>query len=284
MTMEERPQRPAAEKPAPTRQERSGGFGALFRLAPGREPTAAQAAISIVLAAALAVAFFWASLSRIAYRPDFSFLAQFDIRIVDGFLLTIGVSAASLALSLAIGVLAAAGESARTLVVRYLSRGYVVFIRGTPLIMQIYLFFYLVGTAWGVENRFWAGVIILSVFEGAYIAEIIRGSYASLEHMQLEAAKAVGFSKLQTLRYVVVPQMTARTLPALAGQFASIIKDSSLLSMISVVELTQTMREISAVNLKLVECYLFLGILYLALTIPVAVASKLLERRFRYEA
>ena len=78
--------------------------------------------------------------------------------------------------------------------------------------------------------------------------------------------------------------MTARTLPALAGQFASIIKDSSLLSMISVVELTQTMREISAVNLKLVECYLFLGILYLALTIPVAVASKLLERRFRYEA
>ena len=78
--------------------------------------------------------------------------------------------------------------------------------------------------------------------------------------------------------------MTARTLPALAGQFASIIKDSSLLSMISVVELTQTMREISAVNLKLLESYLFLGVLYLALTIPVAIASKLLERRFSYEA
>ena len=180
--------------------------------------------------------------------------------------------------------LAAAGENARTLVLRYLSRGYVVFIRGTPLIMQIYLFFYLVGTAWGVENRFWAGVIILSIFEGAYIAEIIRGSYASLERTQLEAAQAVGFSPLQTLRYVVVPQMTARTLPALAGQFASIIKDSSLLSMISVVELTQTMREISAVNLKLLESYLFLGVLYLALTIPVAIASKLLERRFSYEA
>ncbi len=256
----------------------------LFRVHAGQKPSVLQTAVGIVLAAALAVAFFWGSLSQIAYRPDFSFLADFNIRIVDGFVLTVGVSAASLVLSLAIGILAAAGENARTLVLRYLSRGYVIFIRGTPLIMQIYLFFYLVGTAWGIENRFWAGVIILSIFEGAYIAEIIRGSYASLEKMQLEAAKAVGFSKLQTLRYVVIPQMTARTLPALAGQFASIIKDSSLLSMISVVELTQTMREISAVNLKLVECYLFLGVLYLILTIPVAVVSKCLERRFAYEA
>ena len=256
----------------------------LFRVHAGQKPSVLQTAVGIVLAAALAVAFFWGSLSQIAYRPDFSFLADFNIRIVDGFVLTVGVSAASLVLSLAIGIFAAAGENARTLVLRYLSRGYVIFIRGTPLIMQIYLFFYLVGTAWGIENRFWAGVIILSIFEGAYIAEIIRGSYASLEKMQLEAAKAVGFSKLQTLRYVVIPQMTARTLPALAGQFASIIKDSSLLSMISVVELTQTMREISAVNLKLVECYLFLGVLYLILTIPVAVVSKCLERRFAYEA
>lgn len=256
----------------------------LFRVHAGQKPSVLQTAVGIVLAAALAVAFFWGSLSQIAYRPDFSFLADFNIRIVDGFVLTVGVSAASLVLSLAIGILAAAGENARTLVLRYLSRGYVIFIRGTPLIMQIYLFFYLVGTAWGIENRFWAGVIILSIFEGAYIAEIIRGSYASLEKMQLEAAKAVGFSKLQTLRYVVIPQMTARTLPALAGQFASIIKDSSLLSMISVVELTQTMREISAVNLKLVECYLFLGVLYLILTIPVAVVSKCLERRFAYES
>lgn len=256
----------------------------LFRVHVGQKPSVLQTTVGIVLAAALAVAFFWGSLSQIAYRPDFSFLADFNIRIVDGFVLTVGVSAASLVLSLAIGILAAAGENARTLVLRYLSRGYVIFIRGTPLIMQIYLFFYLVGTAWGIENRFWAGVIILSIFEGAYIAEIIRGSYASLEKMQLEAAKAVGFSKLQTLRYVVIPQMTARTLPALAGQFASIIKDSSLLSMISVVELTQTMREISAVNLKLVECYLFLGVLYLILTIPVAVVSKCLERRFAYEA
>ena len=224
------------------------------------------------------------SLSRIDYRPDFSFLPEFKIRIWDGFWLTVAVSLASMVVSLLLGSLAAGGEMSRWLPLRYLSRAYVVFIRGTPLIMQIYLFFYLVGTAWGVENRFWAGVIILSVFQGAYISEILRGSFNSIEASQLESARAVGFSPVQTLRFVIIPQMTARTLPALAGQFASVIKDSSLLSMISVTELTQTMREISAVNLNLVECYLFLGVLYLILTLPVVLVSNLLEKRFRYEA
>lgn len=237
-----------------------------------------------MIAAALIVGFFWLSLSRIDYRPDFSFLPEFKIRIWDGFWLTVAVSLASMVVSLLLGSLAAGGEMSRWLPLRYLSRAYVVFIRGTPLIMQIYLFFYLVGTAWGVENRFWAGVIILSVFQGAYISEILRGSFNSIEASQLESARAVGFSPVQTLRFVIIPQMTARTLPALAGQFASIIKDSSLLSMISVTELTQTMREISAVNLNLVECYLFLGVLYLILTLPVVLVSNLLEKRFRYEA
>lgn len=257
---------------------------AFFRTRPDEKTPPAKAAVSLVIAAALIVGFLWLSLSRIDYRPDFSFLPEFKIRIWDGFWLTVAVSLASMVVSLLLGSLAAGGEMSRWLPLRYLSRAYVVFIRGTPLIMQIYLFFYLVGTAWGVENRFWAGVIILSVFQGAYISEILRGSFNSIEASQLESARAVGFSPVQTLRFVIIPQMTARTLPALAGQFASIIKDSSLLSMISVTELTQTMREISAVNLNLVECYLFLGVLYLILTLPVVLVSNLLEKRFRYEA
>ena len=257
---------------------------AFFRTRPDEKTPPAKAAVSLVIAAALIVGFFWLSLSRIDYRPDFSFLPEFKIRIWDGFWLTVAVSLASMVVSLLLGSLAAGGEMSRWLPLRYLSRAYVVFIRGTPPIMQIYLFFYLVGTAWGVENRFWAGVIILSVFQGAYISEILRGSFNSIEASQLESARAVGFSPVQTLRFVIIPQMTARTLPALAGQFASVIKDSSLLSMISVTELTQTMREISAVNLNLVECYLFLGVLYLILTLPVVLVSNLLEKRFRYEA
>lgn len=231
----------------------------------------------------LFVAVFWLSLGAINVRLEFGFLAQFRLRIWDGFWVTIGISAASLILSLLIGILSAAGCSSPLLFIRYLCSIYVKFIRGTPLIMQIYLFFYIVGTAWGVENRFAAGVIILSVFEGAYISEIIRGSLLSLEESQLEAARAVGFTKRQTLRYVILPQLVTRTLPALTGQFASIIKDSSLLSMIAVIELTQTIREITAVNFRMFECYLLLGLLYLCLTLPISFVSKRLERRFQYE-
>lgn len=239
--------------------------------------------LNFFLVMVLFVAVFWLSLGAINVRLEFGFLGQFRLRLWDGFLVTIGISAASLVLSLLIGMFSAAGCSSSLLFIRILCSIYVKFIRGTPLIMQIYLFFYIVGTAWGVENRYVAGTIILSVFEGAYISEIIRGSLLSLDESQLEAAKAVGFTQRQTLRYVILPQMITRTLPALTGQFASIIKDSSLLSMIAVIELTQTIREITAVNFRMFECYLFLGFLYLCLTLPVSFVSKKLERRFQYE-
>ena len=242
-----------------------------------------KAAFNILLMSVGLILLFWFSLSRIGVAFDFSFLPALRGRLWDGFLTTVCLSAASLLLSLFLGIVCAALQSSKILVLRYLSKLYVTVIRGTPLIMQIYLFYYIVGTAFGIENRFLCGVLILSVFEGAYIAEIIRGSLLSMDGTQLEAAKAVGFTQRQTVAYVVLPQLTARTLPALTGQFASIIKDSSLLSIIAMIELTQTMREISATNFKLFECYLTLGALYLLLTLPVSFASKRLERMFHYE-
>ncbi len=236
-----------------------------------------------ILVTFIIVSVFWMSLSAINVTFDFSFLTGFSERIGQGFLMTVLLSVCSLILSLFIGIINAVTQSSRILPLRYLSNIYVNFIRGTPLIMPIYLFFYIVGTAWGVENRFFAGVIILSIFEGAYISEIIRGSLLSINESQLEAAKAVGFTRKQTVIHVILPQLMARTLPALTGQFASIIKDSSLLSIIAVIELTQTIREISATNFKLFECYLFLGVLYLCLTLPISFLSKMLERRFDYE-
>ena len=197
--------------------------------------------------------------------------------------MTIYLSLASLVLSLIFGLLGALMQESKIIILRYLAQSYVFFIRGTPLIMQIYLFFYIIGTAFGIENRFICGVLILSIFEGAYICEIIRGSLLSQDNTQLEVAQAVGFTQKQTMRYVVFPQLLARTLPALAGQFASIIKDSSLLSMIAVVELTQTIREISSTNFKLFECYLFLGILYFVLTLPITFMTQYLEKKFFYE-
>ena len=242
-----------------------------------------KAAFNILLTCVCVVCLFWFILSRINYTFDFSFLPELQGRLWDGFLMTVCLSAASLLFSLALGIVSAVLQSGKVVLLRYLAVLYVTVIRGTPLIMQVLLFYYIVGTAFGIENRFLMGVLILSVFEGAYIAEIIRGSLLSMDGTQLEAAKAVGFTKKQTITLVILPQLTARTLPALTGQFASIIKDSSLLSIIAVTELTQTVREISAWNFKLFENYLVLGILYLVLTLPISFATKRLERHFYYE-
>ncbi len=227
------------------------------------------------------VAYF--SLKRINVNFNFDFLIEYRTSIGKGFLMTCYLSFASLVISCLIAIISSLMQNSNILVLRYLANIYVQFIRGTPLITQIYLFFYIIGTAWGVENRFLAGVLILSVFEGAYISEILRGSFLSLDENQLEIGKAVGYTKKQRFKYIIFPQLVARTLPALTGQFASIIKDSSLLSIIAVIELTQTMREISATNFQLFEVYISLGILYLILTLPLSHISEKLERKFSYE-
>lgn len=253
-----------------------------FVVRPGEQPHPVQAVVSYLVVCALIVGFFWVSLVQVGVALDFSFIGQYQVRILDGLLLTLQIAAGSLVVSLVIGLPVAVGQGSRVLPVRYLCDVYVKLMRGTPLLAQIYLFFYIVGTAWGVENRLVAGIIILSIFSGAYIAEIVRGSLNSLDAGQLEAARAVGFTRQQALRYVVVPQLVSRTLPALTGQLASMVKDSSLLSVIAVIELTQTMQEISAATFNLFGTYLFLAGAYFCLTLPIMFVSRYFERRLDY--
>ncbi|MCI8305665.1 amino acid ABC transporter permease [Adlercreutzia muris] len=243
----------------------------------------AKAALNYLAVCVVVVAVVWTSLAAAGIALNFDFITQYRVRLWDGFCMTVGISAASLVISLIIGIAVAAGQGADVLPVRYLCDLYVKIIRGTPLIVQVYFFYYIIGTAWGVDNRVLAGIIILSLFSGAYIAEILRGSLLSLDAGQLEAARAVGFTRAQTLRYVVAPQLVARTLPALTGQVASIIKDSSLLSVIAVIELTQTIREITATNYNFFGGFLLLGALYLALTLPIMAVSRHFEKRLDYE-
>ncbi len=255
----------------------------LFVKKDGEKTGALRTALNITLALIVFGLFFWISLKRLNMELDFAFLWKYRIRLFQGFKTTVLLSVVSLVFSLLLGFLSAVGSRSNFLPISYISKIYVQFIRGTPMIMQVYLFFYIIGTAWGISNRFFAGVLILSIFEGAYISEIIRGGVDSIEGTQLEAAKAIGLEKTQTMRLIIIPQIIKRTLPSLAGQFASIIKDSSLLSLISVIELTQTIREISATNFAIFENYIFLGVLYLLLTFPISMVTRNLERRFSYE-
>ena len=256
---------------------------ALFTAVPGEKVPVWKRALNIGIVLGAVVFLVLLSLKRIDVELNYSFLSSVSYRLQRGFLMTLVISGFSLILSLLLGCISAVCQSSPILPLRYLFAGYVKLIRGTPLLAQIYLFYYIIGTAWGIENRILSGVLILSVFEGAYISEIIRGSFLSLEAQQIEIGRAIGLTRSGILKEIVLPQMFSRTMPALAGQSASIIKDSSLLSVIAVTELSQTMREISALNFRLFECYFLLAFLYLVFTLPLTWFSGWLERRFDFE-
>lgn len=199
-----------------------------------------------------------------------------------GFFLTIFISFFSLLLSLIIGGIIALGNRNNFLPYYYFSKLYVEIIRGTPLIVQIFLFFYVVGTAFNIENRYFMGILIMAVFSGAYVSEIIRAGIESIDKAQLETAKALGFTKFQTYRYIIIPQLIKRIMPPMAGQFASLIKDSSLLSIIAVNEFTKNIQEVDSLTFSPIENYTILAVGYLILTYPISHLSKYLERRFSY--
>lgn len=226
--------------------------------------------------------FLYVTIKRLGIGFNFSILLLYKTRFIQGFQMTLIISFFAMVSSIMIGFLSVIGTMSKVKLLSYFCRSYVQIIRGTPLLVQIFFFYYIVGTAWGIENRYVAGVLILSLFEGAYISEIIRGGLQSIGLQQYEIAKAIGLNGRKTFFLIILPQLVMRILPALTGQFASIIKDSSLLSVVAVIELTQVTQEISAVNYALFENYLFLGGLYLLLTMPISFFSQYLEKKFKY--
>jgi polar amino acid transport system permease protein len=197
--------------------------------------------------------------------------------------MTLRISLVSLVLSTAIGVVFALVRRSHLLPLRYFGQIYIELVRGTPLLVQILIFFYVVAPAFHVEDRYVAGILILSFFSGAYISEIIRAGIESISQSQLESARAIGLTTAQTYRYVIFPQAIRLSLPPLVGQFVSLIKDSSLLSIIAVNEFTQAARDVNSATYSTLESYIPLAIGYLVLTLPISLWTRSLEKRLRFE-
>ena len=149
---------------------------------------------------------------------------------------------------------------------------------------MILFLYYVVANGIGLQDRLVAGILILSLFGGAYLAELIRAGIESIPASQLESARAIGFTSWQTYRIVIVPQALRQILPPLTGQFASLIKDSSLLSIIAIGEFTLAAQQVNSATYRTLESYLPLALGYLALTLPISLLSKFLEQRLRYES
>lgn len=202
---------------------------------------------------------------------------------VQGWLLTMLISVLALLGSSAIGVVAALARRSQILVIRYASTVYVNFVRGTPFLVLILLLFYGVPQITQHASRLFVGVLALSLFAGAYIAEIVRSGIESVGRSQLDSARAIGLTRRQTYRYVIFPQAFRHILPPLTGQFASLIKDSSLLFVIGLPEVTYAAQQINSATYSTLESFLPLALAYLILTLPIALGSHSLEGRFRYE-
>jgi polar amino acid transport system permease protein len=248
----------------------------------GQPVAVAARVVSWLLVALLTAALFSFAFSQLQYGWNWDAIWQYRQKFLQGWLMTVVISAAALVVSLVIGLLTALARRSSFLPLRYLALLYVEIIRGTPLLVQILILFYVVANAIGVENRYVVGVITLSLFAGAYLAEMIRSGIESIRDSQLESARAIGLTRSQTYRYVIFPQVVRQLIPPLTGQFASIIKDSSLLSIIAVSEFTLNAQEVNAFTYSTLESYLPLAVGYLLLTLPVSLMSRALERKFHY--
>ena len=254
----------------------------LLREKAGRDNRAAHI-FSWILVALLLAAVFWFGFSRLGYRFAWDTIYKYRVNFLRGYGTTLLISLFALFLSLFLGILFGLGQSSSLLPFRYCSLFYVELVRGTPLLVQILIFFYVIANAAGLNNRFVVGILIMSLFSGAYIAEIIRGGVESIGESQRETARSLGFSPYQTYRYVIFPQVLTRILPSLAGQLASLIKDSSLLSVIAIKEFTMAAREMNANTFSTMEAYIPLAVGYLLLTLPISRLTRYLERKFSYE-
>jgi polar amino acid transport system permease protein len=236
-----------------------------------------------VALAAFCAGIVWFIFSLVRYPWYWGSIWNYRWFILRGWGATMLISLAAIVLSIVVGLLLMLGQRSPVRPLRLLSRGMVEFVRGSPLIVLLLLGYYGVANALQIGPAALVGVFILALFEGAYLAEIFRGAWESISASQLEAARAVGFNRSQTWRHVIFPQAVRRALPGTAGQMVSLVKDSSLLTVIGINELTHVVQSANSSAHTALEGFLPLAALYLALTLPLSAWARRLETKFKYE-
>ncbi|WP_028009442.1 amino acid ABC transporter permease [Solimonas flava] len=199
-----------------------------------------------------------------------------------GLWMTLKLSAVALVFAMLLGLVAGLGRVSRNPAAYALATSYVELIRGTPLLVQIFIFYFFFGTVLKL-SAFTAGVAALAVFTGAYIAEIMRAGIEAIPRGQMEAARSLGMSVPQAMRHVVLPQAFKKTLPPLAGQFINLIKDSSLVSVMALTDLTKAGREVVASTFSPFEVWFTVAVMYLLLTGTLSVLVRRLEKRLAHD-
>ncbi|MDZ7704041.1 MAG: ectoine/hydroxyectoine ABC transporter permease subunit EhuD [Trueperaceae bacterium] len=217
---------------------------------------------------------------RITFDWDWEYAFQILPQLLEATIVTVQATFVGFALSLVIGLLFALGRRAPLKLISWPVTAVIEFIRSTPLLVQLYFLFFIL-PRWGLSlSPFLAGVIGLGLHYGTYLSEVYRAGIDSVPKGQWEAARALNFSTIKTWRNIVLPQAIPPMIPAFGNYFIVMFKETPLLSAITVVELLQTAKIIGARSFRYVEPVTLVGLIFLLLSYPAAIAVRRLENRF----
>ena len=213
---------------------------------------------------------------------DFSLILNSFPLLLRGAALTLEITALSVGLGLVLGLILGLSQLSKKPWLRWPAKVYVDFIRGTPLLIQIFIIYFALPNIIGSRiDPFIAAVAACSLNSGAYIAEIFRGGIQSISQGQMRAGLSLGMTYGQTMRYIVLPQAFKRIIPPLGNEFIAMLKDSSLVSVIGFEELTRSGQLIIAETYGTLEIWTCVAIIYLTLTLTISRFVAALEKRFR---
>lgn len=219
-----------------------------------------------------------------AFNFEPSIIVESIPHLLKGAELTVYLTVGGLFFGFILGAIFGLMKLSPSWIVRKIAGLYIETIRGTPMLVQAMFLYFGLPMAFGFRlPAVGAGVIVIAVNSGAYIAEIVRGAVQSIDTGQMEAGRSIGLNAMQTMRYIIWPQAFRRMLPPLGNQFIISLKDTSLLMIIGVGELLRTGDEIVAVNFRAFEVYLAVGLIYLSMTMSIAKVLQILEKRMKIE-
>jgi len=250
-------------------------------------------AVKILAAGTILILAFGFLTNRISYSWHWHRVPRYIIETTDegsrpglllqGLGMTLAISGLSLVFTIIIGLVTALFRLSRSVTANIIARGYLELIRNTPLLIQIFFIYFVVSPILGM-SRFASAVIALSLFEGAYTSEIIRGSILSIHQGQWESAHSLGLNGADTYRYIILPQAIRLIIPPLTSQGVSLIKDSALVSTIAIFDLTMRGSAIVAETFLTFEIWFTVAAIYLVITGALSAVAGRLEKRMRIAA
>ena len=215
------------------------------------------------------------------YDWDFSFLWAYRWLILAGLGVTIAYTVGTILLGLVIGLVAGLLRLSRNPMITAPLVAYVEIFRCTPLLVQIVWFYYALPVVLGIDiPAHVAAVLVLSLYTGAFYAEIIRGGVNSIERGQWDAARAIGMRRRQVMHHVILPQAVRRMIPPFMNQSIIQLKNTSLVSTIAVADLLYQGTIITAATYRPLEVYTMVAVIYFLVLFPLTLAAQQVERRF----